>query len=85
MGERLCAFLDDLHVASNPERTVDCPQILGEEIVAPRQGTTERQCGTAEVRSLPTLVVWREQPDSWTLQRECGEGASTGFQKKVAS
>ena len=31
-GERLCAFLDDLYVASNPERTVDCHQILGEEL-----------------------------------------------------
>ena len=31
-GERLCAFLDDLCVASNPERTVDCHQILGEEL-----------------------------------------------------
>ena len=31
-GERLCAFLDDLYVTSNPERTVDCHQILGEEL-----------------------------------------------------
>ena len=31
-GERFCAFLDDLYVASNPERTVDCHQILGEEL-----------------------------------------------------
>ena len=31
-GERLCAFLDDLYVASNPERTVGCHQILGEEL-----------------------------------------------------
>ena len=44
-----------------------------------------RQCGTVEVRSLPTLEVWREQPDSWTLRRKCGEGASTVFQKKAAS
>ena len=31
-GERLCAFLDDLYVASNPERTVDCHQIFREEL-----------------------------------------------------
>ena len=59
------------------------PRIPNELWIATRSwvkncGTTPRyaftmarwQCGTAEARSLSTLVVWRELPDSWILQRE---------------
>ena len=33
-----------------------------------------RQCGTAEVRSLPTLAVWGEQPDSWIFSESVERG-----------
>ena len=62
-GERLCAFLDDLYVASNPERTVDCHQILGKNCgTTPRSDFTmaRRLCGTAEVRSLQMSELWKE-------------------------
>ena len=31
-GERLVAFLDDLHALFGPDRTVDCHNILAEEL-----------------------------------------------------
>ena len=45
--------------------------------MAPRQDT----CSPWQDGSVEPRRRGRELPDSWTLQRECGEGASTAFQK----
>ena len=80
LGERLCAFLDDLYVISTPDRTVHCHRVMEEELwrharIRLHHGKTAIWNRGGEVpvniwileaaaRRDPTATVWRGDAQS---------------------